>query len=215
MRHLIPFFLATAIAPAQWVSVGVKAGVPVTEALTGRGRDFTGMLDTGRWTVGPTAELRLFYGFSVEVDALYRGYREQQSLFTTEFVADGRIFPPIANIDQSNVKVWDFPVLLKRRFGSGRYRPFVSGGYTWSHSTTDVTSSFTCLGGVEACNATPYAPFFSPLNRLSDSKGFGGPAAGAGVEFRLGKFKLAPEIRYTHSSNPTSNRVAVMVGFTY
>ena len=84
MRLVIPFFLITGLAPAQIVSVGVKAGVPVTPAAPNYGGDFQGMIDTGRWTVGPTIELHLGSRFSIEADALYRAYRQQNTFSSSE-----------------------------------------------------------------------------------------------------------------------------------
>jgi hypothetical protein len=39
---------------------------------------------------------------------------------------------------------------------------------------------------------------------------------GVGVEFKMGKIKVAPEIRYTHPSNARNvNQVTVLAGFTF
>jgi hypothetical protein len=215
MRNFMLFFLLAALAPAQIVSVGVKAGIPVTPALPHYESDYPNLLDTGRWTIGPTIELRLVYGFSVEADALYRAYRLQQNFAFAEFASAGVTFPPIFNSSRSNAKVWDFPVLLKYRFGTRSFRPFIDAGYTWSHSTSDVTSSQTCLGSADACAASNLSRYFHPLNTTSSTGTSGGPTAGVGVDFKVGKFKLSPEVRYTHFSNPTRNQTTVMIGFTY
>ena len=76
-KLILPLFFAVA-APAQRLSFGVKAGVPVTEANPYEHAPYS-MVDTGRWTIGPTVELRLFAGLSFEFDALYRGFRVQES----------------------------------------------------------------------------------------------------------------------------------------
>src|SRR5438046_1636649 len=133
MRHFTLLLLAAAIAPAQIVSVGIKAGIPATDALPHES-SYTTLLDTSRWTLGPTVEIRLIYGFSLEADALYRGYRLQQAFASPEFVQDGVTYPPSFSSFRSDAKVWDFPVLLKYRFGSRAKRPFLDAGYTWSHS---------------------------------------------------------------------------------
>ena len=84
MRNLILFLLLPVLAPAQLISVGVKAGIPVTQALPDYVSSSSGLLDTGRWTVGPTIELRLVHGFSLEADALYRAYRLQQTFVSPQ-----------------------------------------------------------------------------------------------------------------------------------
>ena len=214
MRFLVLFLFAAAIAPAQIVSVGVKAGIPATDALPNQ-PSYNTLLDTGRWTIGPTVEVRLPYGLSLEADALYRGYRLQQSLAFPEVVQDGVTYPPFFNSSRSDTKVWDFPVLLKYRFGPRTIRPFVDAGYTWSHSTSDVTSSLTCLGTEAACNSSPLNSYFYTLAHINTTAAPSGPTAGVGVEFKLGRFKLAPEVRYTHFSNPTVNQVTILAGFTF
>jgi hypothetical protein len=211
MRPFLLYLFTAGLASAQIVSVGLKAGVPVTEAVSGSFPSPTSILDTGRWTVGPTVELRLWYGFSVEADALYRGYRKQFSFASIEYIPPGaNTVPAVFVSSRSNTKVWDFPVLLKYRIGSRRFRPFVNGGYTFSHRTSDVTNITSCLSSAPVCT-----PFIYTLGPHSFSENSGGPTGGGGVEYRYGRVKFAPEVRYTHLSNPTTNLVTVMVGVTF
>ena len=122
--------------------------------------------------------------------------------------------PVIFVSSQSNTKVWDFPLLLKYRIGSRRFRPFVDGGYTFSHRTTDATTFQSCVSSDSACQAsTPV--YVQGTFRGSFSGNSRGPTGGVGVEYRYGKIKIAPEVRYTHLSNPTANLVTVMVGLTF
>jgi hypothetical protein len=219
MKLIIPFFVLAALAPAQIVSVGVKAGVPVTDALSYYEFNGTAVLDTGRWTVGPTIEFHLFAGLSVEADALYRGYRDQWNFAQAEIIAPGATgpvtFPAMFGTYLSSAKVWDFPLLLKYRFNARRYRPFVTAGATLSHASFDSTASQSCLSSASVCANSPYGASYNTTSRYSSSQNTFGPTAGAGVEFKVGKFKLAPEVRYTHMDNPRRNLVTVMVGFTY
>jgi Outer membrane protein beta-barrel domain len=219
MRPLVLYFFTAALACAQIVSVGVKGGVPATQAVTGYYSSPTNILDTGRWTVGPTIEFRLLFGFSVEADALYRGYREQSSFTSPEFIIlpgtnVNSVSPAFFFSSHSNTKVWDFPLLLKYRIGSRRFRPFVDAGYTFSHRTSDVTTISSCLSSQAVCQAaTPVFGNGSFRGSFSDNNG--GPTGGVGVEYRYGRVKIAPEVRYTHLSNPTTNLVTVMVGVTF
>jgi hypothetical protein len=214
MRQFIPFLFVAAVGSAQIVSVGVKAGVPVTEAVRFSSSD-TAMIDTGRWTIGPTIEFRLLYGFSVEADALYRGYRLQNSAAFGGFVFDGITYPAVFNSFRQDTKIWDFPLLLKYRFGSQKLRPFLDAGYTWSHTTSDVTSSLICVGTADACALENLRPNYYVLGHTSSSNTPSGPTAGIGVEFKYGRMKIAPEVRYTHFSNPTANNATVMFGVTF
>ena len=149
------------MASAQIVSVGVKGGVPTTPAVADYFTGPTHVLDTGRWTVGPTIEFRLPFGFSVEADALYRGYREHFSVVSDEFIipagfnVGATVIPALFVSSQSGTKVWDFPLLLKYQIGSRRFRPFVGAGYAFSHRTTDATTFQTCLSSAGVCQAAP------------------------------------------------------------
>ncbi len=209
MRYTISLFFAAALmAPAQVVSFGIKAGVPMTQASPHR---FAGeAIDTGRWTVGPTIEVRLVHNFSLEADALYHSYSSQnRSSFTDPDY--GLMFSSI----RSDTKAWDLPLLLKYRFLSGSWRPFVDGGYAVSYESNDVTAILTCYTSGTLCNAS------STYQGLGTPSTFGysgfrrGPSAGAGVEFRFGKVKIAPEIRYTRIDNPNTNQATAMVGFSF
>lgn len=205
------------LAPAQIVSFGVKTGEPLTSALPYS--DYgSNLLDTGRWTIGPTVELRLVHGFSLEVDALYRGYRQAGSYSFSASIADGTNLVnliPFSSSYRQDTKVWDFPVLLKYRFTAGRVHPFVDAGYTWSHESSDQVQSLTCLGTSDACNASDLKPYFHTQTTSTGSNNRGGPTAGGGVEFKYGKVKIAPELRYTRFGRPNSNNATLMVGFTF
>ncbi len=219
MRHLIlPLFFAAALtAPAQIFSFGVKAGAPVTSALpydTGP----HSIVDTGRWTVGPTAEFRLFSHLSFEADALFRGYRAQSS--GGSFILSGTSLVSIAGSPFSasfrqNTKEWDFPLLLKYRFQAGPVRPFVDAGFELAHASSDFNNSFVCLASPATCSAADIGSFITSQSRYSSSVNRHGPVAGAGIEFKFGKIKISPEVRYTNLTRPNANEVTVLAGITF
>jgi hypothetical protein len=228
MKLFIPFFFFSVLAPAQVVSVGIKGGMPLTDALPTYGVDYgnatyTNMVDTGRWTVGPTIEFRLNKRLSIEVDALYRGYRQLSSFVSGEFTipggasgAGGATYPATYISSLSKTKAWDVPLLLKYRFGTGRYRPFVDAGAIYSHTSTDTLASNSCLSEPDVCANGPYNQYYSTgLHSEFFSTGNTRGTAGAGVEFRIGKFKLSPEVRYSRNQASPRNSVTLLVGFTY
>src|SRR5579863_6535197 len=113
---------------SQTFMVGLKAGVPFSSyfetGLTGSlhgGAQYSSA--TRRYTLGAAAELRLTRAFGFEVDALYHrlGYAGLIHFFDS---ANG-------NYSNSSIHVtgnsWDFPLLLKYRFGR-LVRPYVAGG---------------------------------------------------------------------------------------
>jgi hypothetical protein len=108
---------------AQPFSAGVKIGAPVTDALSVQSPNpLDYITSTGRFVIGPYAEVRLPAGFAVEVDALYRSFSFNS--------AQG----------SASASQWEFPVLAKRRFLKGPVRPYLEGGVVLSHlSVKDVT----------------------------------------------------------------------------
>ena len=220
MRYAISLFFAAALtAPAQTVSFGAKAGAPLTAAPTaglvlfGPGL-FGSHEDTGRWTVGPTFELHLKCNFSFVVDALYREYRSGSSTLF-RFGSD---LAPVASSIQTDANVWDIPFLLRYRFLDGDTRPFVNIGISVTHESTESLSTAACLGPVESCYPPDWPsppPSGIQFNFSESSRTRGGVVVGAGVEFRKGKIKIAPELRYTRLTEPVGNQVALLVGFTF
>jgi opacity protein-like surface antigen len=166
-------------AAAQPVSVGVKAGVPINDALDAlKGNQSAYVSNTHRYLVGPTVQLNLPFRFSVEVDALYRrlGYEFDQfagpgSPTTTRTVANS----------------WEFPVLGKYAVFGGPLRPFVDAGANFRH-----------ISGVDQIRSTISA-LNLPVNPVPEFNkdndiGF---VFGGGLEVKLGVLRITPELRYT------------------
>ena len=154
MRLILVTLLSSISLFAELLSVGVKGGVPIGDAFDAvradQGQNFT---QTHRYLIGPTAQLNLPLGFSVEVDALYKrlGFQYQQNnvdgIVTVQTVANS----------------WEFPVLIKWAFLPGPVRPFVDAGASFRH-----------------------------ISAVDEGFVFGG-----GVELKLGRLRITPELRYT------------------
>ena len=71
---------------------------------------------------------------------------------------------------------WQFPILGKYKFGAGPVRPYVGAGVNFNH----VTGFSNLLSG-----AIPHA----------GTKGF---TVEGGVEFKVLRIRIAPELRFTH-----------------
>ena len=123
MKLFCCLILLAGLVAAQPFSAGVKIGAPLTDALSVQSPNpFDYVTSTGRFVIGPYAEVRLPAGFAVEVDALYRSFS-----FTS---TQGGASP----------SQWEFPFLLKHRFLKGPVRPYLDGGVILSHlSVSDVT----------------------------------------------------------------------------
>src|SRR6185312_1275465 len=127
MKLTLLVFTAVLTAAAQPVSVGIKGGVPITDAFdTARGNQAAYATNTHRYLVGPTVQLNLPFRFSIEVDALYRrlGYEYNQ------FAGPGS---PTSTRTVANS--WEFPVLGKYAIWGGPARPFIEAGANFRHIT--------------------------------------------------------------------------------
>jgi hypothetical protein len=174
MRKLLLVLATAPVLFAQPVSVGIKAGVPFTDAfetLSNPGPSLRS--ETKRYTVGPTFELHLPARFSIEVDALYKRF----NFSSTQAIANS-ISGSIGDASS-----WEFPLLVKYRFKGGLVRPYVDTGV-----------SFTTLRGL-----TELRQFFSRngLPDPVDDRFRAGFVLGGGLELKLAFLRISPEIRYT------------------
>ncbi len=165
---LISFLISPLTFAGQIFSVGVKAGVPFTDAFNNFSNgSYNAFSNSKNYIVGPMVELHLPLGFSAEANALYRPLN-----YT------------LGNGPSNNYSSWEFPILAKYRFPIPLVKPYIEAG-----------PSFRTVGGQFGGN-------------LSNS----GFTAGVGVELRLAKFRIGPEIRYTHWGADSSN--AAQLGFS-
>jgi opacity protein-like surface antigen len=165
-------------AAAQPISVGVKVGVPINDALDAlKGNQSAYVSNTHRYLVGPTVQLNLPFRFSVEVDALYKrlGYQFDQ------FAGPGS---PTSTRTVANS--WEFPVLGKYAIFGGPLRPFVDAGANFRH-ISGVDQVRTTLSAVNV-NVNPLE-----FNKDNDI----GFVFGGGLEVKLGFIRITPELRYT------------------
>jgi hypothetical protein len=207
MRKLILalLFPVSLAFPAGPISVGVKGGVPFTDAFnTATSGNLRYITHNKYWTVGPELDINLLFGLGIEIDALYQRLNyESTGNFADEVVHAA-----------TTANAWDFPVLLKWKFGEGPIRPYVSAGPTFRGLTSvkQVTSFFS----PNPASETSQPPELQ--NRFSTGFTFSG-----GLQL-LGH--ISPEIRYTRwgwdtfrntsgllKSNP--DQVAFLVGITF
>jgi len=125
---------------AQLVSVGVKAGVPFTNAFSGDTYGTTPNIfrstsgDTS-YIVGPMGEIHLILGLSVEADALYRPLHLN--------VQDGS-GNPLADHSYAS---WEFPILAKWRFPFPVLKPYLEGGPSF-RAIGDTASNYLSNDGI-------------------------------------------------------------------
>jgi opacity protein-like surface antigen len=190
MKWLV--WLLPLAACAQPIGIGVKIGAPVTDSFniaTGRA---TFLSDSTRFVIGPTVELRLPFGFGIEVDALYRRYAYDYTSGITNPLT-GELLSA-----RTRSGVWEFPVLAKYRTPFPLVKPYVVGGLNFNR-LSGVKQTLTCLGG--SCT--------NPFNDVSHRNNVG-ITFGAGLQVNALLIKISPEIRYTRW---TVNNFDVTGGF--
>ena len=126
---------------------------------------------TGRRSLilGALIEARLTERFSIEANVLHRPMKNR--IIYTEFHPDGST--TVSNNSFNAVRAWEFPVLLRytlppTRF-TGRFRPFLAAGPSFRTQ--------------EDASATEPSQL--------------GISAGVGAAFQMGRFRIAPTLRYT------------------
>jgi opacity protein-like surface antigen len=98
-------------AAAQPIGVGLKLGATLTNAISSVKSE--SIPNSANLIIGPYAEVRLPWGFSVEGDALY--------------------FPGLYTNAAGGGSVWQFPILAKYKLLKGPVRPYIEGGPAFSH----------------------------------------------------------------------------------
>ena len=170
---------AAVTAAAQPLSVGIKAGVPITDALdAAHGNQAAYVSHTHRYLIGPTVQLNLPFRFSIEVDALYKrlGYDYDQ------FAGPGS-----PTTTRTTANSWEFPVLGKYAIFGGPLRPFIDAGANFRHiSGVDQVKSTLSAVNVNVSSVPEF-------NKDTDV----GFAFGGGLEVKLGIMRITPEFRYT------------------
>jgi hypothetical protein len=134
VKTFLSLFVLSLAAYAQPLGVGLKLGVPATEAFKVVQQQSLASSQNFVW--GPYLELRLPGGNSVEIDALRRKY---------DFLTAG------------TANTWEFPVVVKHRIGSHLIKPYFEAGAAFSRlsdirlSTLQHRSNYGLVagGGVE------------------------------------------------------------------
>ncbi len=183
LRAITIFLAAAAVIPAQNLSVGLRAGAPILDAfdtIEGRFKSIP-----HHYTFGPTFEVRLPANLGITFDLLYQ---------RMEFTDNGQ---------SRTGSLWEFPLMMRKKFGPGPAKPFLAAGAVFSR-----------ISGLAIRDPEEF------VKNSTTGVVFGG-----GVEIRLPIIRVAPEIRYTHRFsdqfrisnliNTNSNQLTMLVGVTF
>jgi len=169
MKHYLGILLLAAPLAAQNISLGIKGGVPFTEAFkTSGGPTFNYKSLRNPYTVGPSLEVRLPLRLSVSIDVLWK-----------RLEYEGTSGSSVLNVKSNQ---FEFPVMVKYRFKEGLWTPYVAAG-----------PSFNKITGVTRTITNP-SQFLEP-DEFKDSSS-GGFAFGAGLEFKP-VVRITTELRWT------------------
>lgn len=206
---LIPLILSIP-AFADAISVGVKAGVPLTDVVKTAGEIGGRNFEAGRanFTVGPVFNIRLPMGLGIEFGAMYKQFEQQAG--QVEVTAEpGRPLQAQTVPYTKTGRSWEFPLVGQYRFrNEGALQPYVEAGV-----------AFNRLSGV-------LTPFRMLVSQTSIQKPAGeselrtGFVTGAGVELHLPLVRVTPGVRYTRYGEtqpwlPPADAVDFLVGFTF
>jgi len=164
---------------AQGFTVGALGGVRATELYSGNLSD-----ESKRYVAGLSLELHLPLRLSVEADALYQHLGYSYTLIV-----------PILPFGLSQVRErnnsWEFPLLLKYHPPAGPIHPFAGIGIAPRIVTLrDDDSGYTIDPRLQTVQ------LYSSVYRSSYDPTVGLVLAG-GVEFRVSRLGIAPQVRYT------------------
>jgi hypothetical protein len=196
-RPLVVLLVLAAPGLAQRLLVGLKGGVPATVYFeTGRSGSRVSSAEysaaTRRYTVGVAAEWRPTRSLGLECDVLYHrmGY-----VGITQFFSGPTGVLTTSSFDVKG-HTWDFPLLVKRRFGRA-VRPYAAGG-----AALRYVGPVRARGEVVVQNLITQTTTRSPLDTASPSdlrkRLYPGFVMAGGVELGRGRFRVLPEFRWTH-----------------
>jgi hypothetical protein len=206
---LVVLFVISLNGNAQWLSLGVTGGVPVsphaafysaaTISLNPSSSDqpnatnlvtFQGPNDFYQkpYAVGPALEVNLPLRLSLGIGMLYERFHRDMSEGITPIRGGGNVI--FGYVTSVAANAFAFPLLVKYNFSHPRIRPFIEAGATLRH-----LGNFEGEGFQLDIHLHPTARRF----RFDPDKAVDvAVTVGAGLRYRLGLADVVPEVRYLH-----------------
>ena len=205
---------------AQGISVGIKAGVPLTDVVDTNPAGISNLpfqAQTRRYTMGPVVDIGLPLGFGVEFGAMYKRVDQKSRAVTiTGFTTMGDTTVPIEQrADISAIgHSWEFPVALQYHFSKSSIRPYVEGGISFNH-----LGSVYDFQNASFSSPTPRQPPYTVAPVPGSFERVGG-LVGIGVDLKFHVIHVTPGLRYTHYNEKnfwlaSASAVDFLVGFTF
>jgi hypothetical protein len=177
MRVAAIFFLTACYCAGQSITLGALGGVRVTDVgIPGS------TSEAKRYIVGPSLEVGLPAGFSLEAAGLYSrvGYQYAYS------GSDG--IQSFSDSASERDNVWTIPAVVKYRIPLRPVHPFVVAG--------GARRSFS--GSATYMSTSTNPSYSSGGTSKTDYPASVGVVGGLGAQLSFGKLQLAPQVRFTH-----------------
>ena len=171
--------LSTLALGQRLLSVGIKGGVPFTDAFNSNVSASVDVVTNSfsaskNYVIGPFAELHLPLGLSIEADALYR---------PLNLAIDTQVIPQSPRRSVVDFSSWEFPILGKYHFlHTPVVKPYVEAG-----------------------------PIFRHVESQASYLSSGGFALGGGVDVKVLRVTITPELRYSRWGTDAALRTIVAV----
>jgi hypothetical protein len=168
--------------------------------------------ESRRYIVGATIEFRLWRGFAVEGDFLYRRNGSKFDVNYTPGILTGDL-TPVTVAQRLRLDVFEMPVLGKYYFRrDSKVQPFVLTGYSFRKALSNDDARVTTQTSTGTSTQNFKSSNWTPLDI--------GAAVGTGVRWRVGPVSFMPEIRYTRwGPHPgvgnSKNQADVLFGITF
>lgn len=207
VRILALAFLAAIDTHGQSLHLGFKGGVPLSDFFkTGSTQIGTRTLQHSvtydsvpkRYTFGPTAEVKVLDGFSVEIGALYKRVNYSKA-GTTSFIDFQALAPATITFNALVTgNSLEFPLVAKYRLPRGGTRPYLAGGLAgrylqglrlFENQVIETVAS----GAVQRSEARVETGDVRELSK----RFYPGVTLAGGLEFGAEFARIAPELRYT------------------
>jgi hypothetical protein len=192
-----------AIASAQLLTFGVQGGVPAQTPL--------GRTDKIPFVAGPSVDIHIVKGLAFETGFLYHrlggGYDNSTFFGPANAVRFGS--------ETSRGTAWELPFFAKYRFLNERrrWRPFLLAGPSVRRTSIKTENiQYTTFSG--SSGGTVNAVNTKSTHWNVD------PTVGAGIDARVGRAHIEPEVRYSYwnagkTEMVRKNQVNVLVGLRF
>jgi len=189
---------------AQQFTAGIKFATQITEATP------FGLTSFDHLALGPEVQVWLLHRLGLEVNALHEHYAVNNAFIDAQM--------GVAGLTNQHLSYWDFPILLNWTLSQRRFLPLAVGSGMSTRRTTGSEVDITIKSPIPQAVGSVFRPSSSTfLNTWTH-----GIVFGATTSYAIDHFRISPEFRYTHWTEPAvfrpgpanTNDFQILVGLT-